>query len=269
MPMTRSTLLVVILVAMNFALLVSNGLLVYALKGSGQRDSEEVVAALRNERARLSAEVARLADRLSVPGAASAGAGVPAEAAAASSAQVVPVVAAGADGEDVPFERPAMDTIPLLTDAEKAELSRMAAALPRLPAKLLLQCDIDALVASPEWNPGGRQLMVEERRELGRLLAEHKYFARDSHQERYNTMIAPEVPRLRDAGAYIEYKVGEAPPAAAGVKISHAERYSADGIRMYLFRPDDYPDLYHHQAVAEERAKETYVKVYQLLNGTR
>jgi hypothetical protein len=216
--------------------------------------------------------LALLVDRLSALGApsraSSGGSGAAGEVGAAPAAQVVPVVAGRADAQGVPFEKPAMDAIPLMSDAEKAELSRMAAAMPRLPTKLLLQGDAALLLSSPEWNPGGRQLALEEREEIGRLLAEHKYFAKDSHLERYNTMIAPELPRLREAGAYVKYKVGETPPTGEGVKISHAERYSGDKIRMYLFRPEDYPDFYRHLTVAEERAKETYVKIYQLVNGT-
>ncbi len=52
-----------------------------------------------------------------------------------------------------------------------------------------------------------------------------------------------------------------------GVEYTHAETSDRPGyFRLYYFHPQDYPELYRHERVARERAKETSVKIHQLLN---
>jgi len=82
-------------------------------------------------------------------------------------------------------------------------------------------------------------------------------------------MVEPEIPKLRAAGAFVEFNTETGlPPQVEGVRITHAEMTDRKGyFRLYYFYPQDYPEMYHHEQVARERAFETSVKIYKLLHG--
>jgi hypothetical protein len=167
--------------------------------------------------------------------------------------------------------RPVPSEIPGMEPAEIEEvLHRRKSLPPGLNSGLLLSGDVDHVLANSAWNPQGRNLTQAERMELSQLLGNYRYYARLSPVERYETYVKPEVPRLRAAEAYVEYAKGEGPPIAEGARISHAEPSERPGTkRIYYFHPDDYPDLAHHERVERERGLETFVRIYELINGAK
>jgi hypothetical protein len=146
-------------------------------------------------------------------------------------------------------------------------LSRRDTLPPELHGEVLFSGDVDQVLTSNVWNPSGRPVGAEERTELSRLLADYRYFARLSKVERLNLLIKPQLDRLREAGAYVEFPDREAPPVPEGVRIAHVESSDKSGFkRVYCFPAEDYPDIAHQERVERERGLETFLAVYDLIN---
>jgi hypothetical protein len=168
-----------------------------------------------------------------------------------------------------PFhERPDPAAIPPLSPEELEALWDVRRSMPvDLNDAVLIHGDVETVLEDAHWNPKQRKLSAQERGELARLLSDYRYFARLSIMERTMRGVLPEIPKLRELGAFLEYAESEAPPAVDGVKISHAERSDRPGYRrIYYFTHDAFPALYHQQRVEEERSLETFVRIYQLIN---
>lgn len=274
-----------LLILLNIALLVSNWILGRSLKTVSERKTAEEIAALRRERERLSAQRARLdarfgalvalVERLEALAGASPGGSAPAPSPGTEGEE-----GAGGRAFDVDqafrsasllasLERPRPGEIPLLTAEEKADLEARRRRMPEeLSEGVLLVGDVDAVLSDPGWNPRRRSLSDDERAELAALLSRYRYFARLAPLEMYHGMVALEVPRLREAGAYVEYPDGEAPPVDEGACTSHAEPSDTPGVwRIYYFHEEDYPAIAHHKRVAEERGFECFVEAYEIING--
>lgn len=276
---------IAVLVLLNATLFVSNWVLVRSLRVVGTRGTKEEIAALRRERERLSIERGRLEARLdALSGLTQKLSAALAESVASQTSGLSQTEVASSSSGAAAFEvdglfreaslvtgldRPRPASIPLLTEDERADLASRRRRMPeRLDDGVLLSGDVDAVLSDPEWNPGQRTLSEAERAELSAVLSHYRYFARLSLAERYYTMVAPEIPRLREAGAYLEYDEGEAPPVADRACTSHAEPSDTPGInRIYYFFPDDHPALAHHKRVEEERALECFVRAYEIING--
>jgi hypothetical protein len=272
----KSTWLTVGLGLLNIALLTSNGFLLHAvglLKDDGLLAS---LAELELERVALAGERLRLVDAIS------AAKSLVAELRSAGSERNVRLGQASAFRPEVESEldeiaarfgstrRPDPHEIPRMDAEELAELDRRRSDMPReLSAALLLSADIDQILEDSLWNPNGRQLTEPARRVLAELLSEYRYFARVSKVERFRNYVEKEIPRLREAGAYVEYPKDEAPPAPPGIFMSHAESSDRQGYRrIYYFPEEDYPEMAHQRRVEDERGLETFVMVYDLINST-
>jgi len=130
-----------------------------------------------------------------------------------------------------------------------------------------LGVDVEALLRDPAWNPGGRELPIEERKKVATLLENYRYFARTSAVER-SELVESEVKRMREAGAYIEYPVGEPPPRFRGLDITVVEPSDRPGYkRMFVFFEDDYPELLRRVRVERQQALKILVEMYELING--
>jgi hypothetical protein len=260
---------------MNVALLISNGVLALAVARLKDESLIASFARLEFERVALAGERVRLMDAVSAARSLATELRVPrigdpnSETPASSSATNV-----AAELEEVAIrfgvgQRPDPQEIPRLPTEELAELDLRRGELPRnLSAALLLSADIDSILEDPLWNPNGRQLTEPARRVLAELLSEYRYFARVSKVERFRKYVEKEIPRLREAGAYIEYPKDEAPPAPPGIFMSHAESSDRQGYRrIYYFPEQDYPEMAHQRRVEDERGLETFVMIYDLINA--
>jgi hypothetical protein len=168
----------------------------------------------------------------------------------------------------VRHERPVPADIPLMSPEEIAAVRERRRHMPsKLDDALLIQGDAESVIQNPLWNPTGRDLTEKERDELGRLMSDYRYFSRLSLMERVNLVVKPEIPRMREQGDYLEYKIGETPPRLEGVTIAHSTPADRPGYRrIYCFPPETYPDLYHQEQVEQERALERFVEIYSLIN---
>ncbi len=273
-------LVLAVLVAMNAGLLLSNHNLVCALRDVKQQALSEAGQLLTRERGNLAAERTRLCQIVAslreavntLPGksamplppdpsmSATPLAGQGPEASSPKPATIT-------DGETA---KPNISLIALMTDEERAALKETRRALPRgIDESLLLQGDIDMLLRDTSWNPDGQPLNADNREILAGLMRDYEYFARQSYTERYETMITPAVEKLRAAQAFVEYSQKEPPPAVAGISITHAELQADGTSRLFYFPPEDYPEFYRHKRIAEERAAERVVMIFELLNGQR
>jgi hypothetical protein len=142
-----------------------------------------------------------------------------------------------------------------------------SARCPTLDDSILRAGDVEALLGDPKWNPSSTDLKDEERVEVKGLLRDYRYFSKFALIEATELMVVTEIPRLREAGAYIEYPSDQVPPDVQGVAHTHSEASDKPGMfRLYCFYPEDYPTLYHHKRVAGERALETGITIHRLLN---
>ena len=100
-------------------------------------------------------------------------------------------------------------------------------------------------------------------------MGKYRYFAKYSVFERFNAWVKPEIPKLRDQGAYIEFDAKEGAPSIEGVRIAHAEQIEGKRgfFRLYPFYRDDYPDLYHHEKVCQQRTMEAMADICKLVYG--
>jgi hypothetical protein len=272
----KSTWVSVLLGVLNVMLLISIGRLVQVvgkLQDSRTADALERVdsnlSALAGERVRLADKIARLQHAIdglrAADGSSAHGGATPEGPPFPQDPKIENLVQSYG-----PWERPRPIEIPRLQPEEVKHLVRERAQLPReLNDGVLLQGDLDLVLGDALWNPVRREMDGATRRELARLLMDYKYFTRLSPMERFRKYIEPEIPRLRDAGAYLEYAATEGPPLLEGVYVSHAEPSDKPGVkRIYYFHPQDYPELAHHERVEVERGLETFLHIYDLINSS-
>ena len=166
------------------------------------------------------------------------------------------------------LEKPDPLQIPRMTE-EQTEVMRQAyRELPRLDDSNLYSGDIDALLADPSWNPDLRELSTEERGELRERFARYRYFSKYAHMERSLDLVQPEMPALRDAGAYIEYHLEDGPPDIEGDAYTRAEiRKGDEYAKFFVFDWETYPEINHHQKVSQEQSARTMIDIYDLING--
>jgi hypothetical protein len=263
------------LLGMSILLFGSNLFLSAALRNAIGGGTEREIGSLREERARLAAERTRLEDRLESLDRLVAEIRTWQE--RADDVRSEPEPTAGDSDMDAVYasaaepgitERPRPAELPLLSEEEKADLQAWRAIMPgNLSEGPLLLGDVDTVTGNPQWNPDGIDLDEEGRLELARLLSEYRYFARLSFTERFNHYVLPEIPRLRDSGAFVEYPAEDPPPRVEGTCTSHSEASDRPGYRrLYYFFEDDYPELAHHKRVERERVLERFVQIYRLLN---
>ncbi len=272
---------ILFLLIMNVALLFMNSTLTVNVRALAGRERTKEVEAFRLERAqlmgertRLEAKVGLLAETVKRLDAAIEKGSSRAQTLAASAsepsnhegeaqkAQFLSVL----DGE-FPDGKPDTSTIPFLSKEEMDSLLAYSARCPTLDDSILRAGDVEALLRDPKWNPSGTDLKDEERVEVKGLLKDYRYFSKFALIEATELMVVAEIPRLREAGAYIEYPSDQVPPDVQGVAHTHSESSDKPGMhRLYCFYPDDYPALYHHKRVAGERALKASIKIHRLLN---
>ena len=267
----------VVLAVLNVFLLAANGILLCSLDRLAAAPSlpSPEVASLRRMCAELASERVRLADKLrlldkliarlrattSSPAAPAGGTGNEMRCAAD------PAFGEASPGQDT--TRPDPLAIPVMTKEKLSLLRAKRSAMPPyLDDAVLLRGDIESIVRDRRWNREGRKLNPDERTRLAELVSQYRYFRTISPLERFRNGVQPELDRLREAGAYIEYPLEEGPPELDGLRISHAEPSDRPGfMRLYCFYPEDYPDLNHQEQVERERSLERFVQIYELLNG--
>jgi hypothetical protein len=272
---------ILFLMMMNVALLFMSSTLTVNVRALAGRERIKEVEAfqlegakLMGERTRLEAKVGLLADAVKRLEAAI-------EKASSRSQSSTPPASEPPNGEgeaekarflsvlesEFPSGKPDTSSIPFLSKEEMDSLLAYSARCPRLDSSVLSAGDVDTLLRDPKWNPAGIDLKEEERKEVQGLLRDYRYFSKFALIEATELMVVPEIPRLREAGAFIEYPSDQTPPDVQGVAHTHSESSDKPGTyRLYCFYPDDYPALYHHKRVAGERALETGIKVHRLLN---
>lgn len=174
--------------------------------------------------------------------------------------------------EDVTL-RPQPALIPRLTHEEIAVLQAKRSAMPLAlgviaEAGRLFELDADMILTDPALNPLKRELNPSERLQLTKLVNDYKFFRMTSPRERVKRFVQPEIERMREAGAFIEYASDGPPPHIEGFHVTHAEPSDTPGLkRLYVFPEEDYPDLLHQYRVEWERTLETVVNIYELING--
>ncbi len=266
----RTHWIVLLLVVMNGVLLASNWTLTRSRdRGWDPRKVNDIEAAFARESSRLAAERMHLTEKLStltqliadLKGQA-AGSGAPPEETPEGAELLTLLDQVGIT------EKPDPMKIPLMTEEEKARLEADWGVLPPLMDNLLLQDDVDLLLGDPLWNPERKNLSPEARAQVDRLLKDYAFFARVSLVQRFQRFIEPEVSRLREAGAYVEFEGRAKPASPSGEFISHMESAGPNRHRLYYFYPDDAPDLFRFKKVCEERGRETFVKIYQAIQGS-
>lgn len=231
--------------------------------------------ALARERLRIAAQRARLEDRLSLL-AGVAGLRLDGRHGDTESRDGAGDAADGADPAawwdearvDPVHEKPDPLAIELLDEQELQEIRRYREqAMPPRPSEgVLLTGDVDAVLGDPDWNPESVSLSREKRAELARLMSDYRYFSRVSLMERHR-MVQPEVARLREVGAYVEYPSDDPPAAPGELAMSHAEPSDREGYRrMYYFFAEDYPDVYHQSRVEQEQALRVFVDIHRLIH---
>ena len=160
--------------------------------------------------------------------------------------------------------------MPLLSEEEKERLGRIQTRMRGLSLTILRDGGVEGVIADSEWNPEERELSVEERKALAEAIEEYRFYAFESREKRFEQVMKPELKRLREAGAYVEYGYGERPPKIPEVKLTTAEPApDGDTYRLYYFYPEDYPDLYRWVQVEKERAREAAVNAFAAINGDR
>ncbi len=261
----RSAWIAVVLSVLCLGLMASNMWICWTVKTVADRRFDDArqrfslqLDALRGQTARLSDAVSRLGALADTGRSASPAVGGTDTAAAPSAREAQAELPS--DKGKIPDPR----SIPLLTEEEKERLRSFRLRMKGLPDEPLQRGD----VADKSWNSRGAQLGEEEREQLARALEDYRFFSTVSRERRFKEVVEPELARLREAGAYVEYEKGSPPPAIDGVSISSAEP-SPDGqkFRLYYFYPEDYESLYHWARVEEERAWEASVRAFVLING--
>ena len=159
--------------------------------------------------------------------------------------------------------------IPLMSEDEWQELSEAFRSLPPLREEVLLRGDPAAVLADAAWNPDDRELPGEEYLALERLVRDYRFFARVAPVERLETLIRPLLPLMRANGAFVEFQNGDPePPVPDGVSVTHGVLDKGSGrFEWYFFWPSEHADIYHHDTVSRERRRETFVTVWELING--
>jgi len=166
--------------------------------------------------------------------------------------------------------RPDVFEIPVLDESEfKALLDRRSRMPKYMTVEALLKGDIDSVLQDQMWNPEARALTLDERAELGVLLRDYQFFAHRSRQDRLRDQILPLVETMREQGAYVEHPSDQPPPRFQGASLVHAEPSDDPQVkRLYVFYPDDHPDMYHAHTVEYQRESETFVKIFELINDS-
>jgi hypothetical protein len=166
-----------------------------------------------------------------------------------------------------PGEKPDPFNIPPLTDDEKHALEEAARDLPPLTLSPLKLADLDQLLGDSAWNPRGRQLSPEDREKAMKLIQDNHFFSFTSLVKRFKTLMEPELPRMQELGAYVEYDPTEGELPFDGFTINHTEIFAKNRHRMYYFPQSQYPDLYLHRQVCQEQAQKTLVELHWLILG--
>jgi hypothetical protein len=166
-------------------------------------------------------------------------------------------------------DRPNIDQIPVLDEAQFGEILERRKQIPwGLSEQLLLQGDVDEILASQEWNPSGRNLDPAERVALASLLKDYKFYTRISRKDRVENEVYPLVEMMRQEHEYIEYPADVGPPSLKEVAWTHSELSDdPDILRLYVFPKESFPDMWHAKQVEYQQEVETFVKVYELLNS--
>jgi len=161
-----------------------------------------------------------------------------------------------------------LDSVRPLSEEEKALLKQFEGKLKGLPFDYLLHGDLYGLLEDPKWNPEGKELTEEERQGLRAALEDYRFYHSQARSLIHKKIIRPEMDKMREEGAYIEYKLGETPPVQ-GVPISVAEPAARDGktFRLFLFYPEDYPELYELEEARKARAKLSAVRAFLILRS--
>jgi len=163
-------------------------------------------------------------------------------------------------------DKPDALKIPFMTEAERQELAEYWKTMPALSEGPLLRLDLEGILKDPAWNPTGRDLDPEERARATKLLQDYYYFTRVSQVERFKTLVEPKIAHFLEIGAFIEYDQKDGGPPFDGFTITHAETDGSGRFRKYYFPQDEYPEMYHHRQVCQERAQETFANLYRLLS---
>ena len=269
--------LVILVAGLNVALLVANLSLGSALERLSARRVDESLVALDDaasefeaERSHLSSERARLTESIERLRAVWSNAELqPASYDESEEGQPLDLDAIWSEmAANSVAERPDPQAIELLSPEELSELSEYRQAVGRAASDgVLIAGDVDSVLADPSWNPDGLELDAESRVEIGKLLAEYRYFARLSVMER-GELTGEDVARRREVGAYVEYESGTLPAHIPDrLAFSYAEPSDREGFRrMYFFEADDHPDLYHHAQVENQQALRVFVDVHRLIH---
>jgi len=277
----RLSLIVAVLLVLNILLLGANALLLRSLErlAGAKRPPGVDMAAVRAACDRLAAERARLEDRcdrlerllFSVQrkslkekaGKKKDGVSAAQEDPFDPNEAFAQVALVGGLGRPDPLQ------IPVMTEDELQLLRAKRKAMPlELTDGALLQGDLDSLLENRLWNPNGRALSSAERLALAKLVSEYRYFRKISPIERFRKGIRPQIERLREAGAFIEYPQDQGPPLLEGLRVSYSEPSERPGYRrLYCFWPEDYPELNHQEQIEGERSLERFVQIYELING--
>jgi len=160
-----------------------------------------------------------------------------------------------------------LDSIKPLSQKEKDFLQRFRGKLRGLSLGYLLHADLEGILSDPKCNPEGRELTQEELRELMTALRDYTFFEHRAAMLIQRKIIRPEMEKLREEGAYVEYGVGETPPAVEGVSISVGEPAGDwKSFRLFYFYPEDYPDLYELEEARKARAELAALRAYLILN---
>lgn len=260
---------IILLSTSNIALLISQSVSFEAI-----REIQHGQANLRAERQRIDTVRARLDDRVGAltrtlrdfREAQEGNAMARAEAQTESSESSAE--ASGANDPKAMKDEHRLWVVSYLSAEEKQRLEDLRAAMPTLGHDVLLEGSVDDLLQDSSWNPGRKQLDPMKREEARGWLEKFRFYARSAAFKRIKEEIEPEVTRLREEGAYLEYPAHEAPPAVPGVLVSHAEESDKPGmLRIYYFDPNDYPEMDRQVKVERERSFEAYVELYYAING--
>ena len=257
--------------AMNALLLVSHVLLTSAMGkerqqalGGAMKVLEEQATRFSLERARLAGQVSLILDRIKT-GQPTVGGGSSPEGADAGESQAAADIRAIFEREG--FEKPNPLLLPLLSKEEIEDLETYCSQFPPVDLTGLREGDVDEIIAEGKLLPPGRVLGEEERDRLRRLGGLYQYYAKFAHIERYHTLVKPLIPRLKEAGAFVEFFGKDGPPKSEGPQVAHSQFIpeKPGHYRYYRFSKDDYPDIVHHKQVSRQRLVETTAEILGLL----
>lgn len=246
----------------------------------GFTDELDVIALLRKERGALAAERSLLSQQIARMSRVLDGAPSPDLAAVGDLGATEESTEEAEESEAAPSvdapDRPVPLDIEIMDDLSWEGLNARSRSIPspRPNGMLLLQGDIERVLADESWNPGGKKLGAVETERLRKLLREYRYFARESIVECTETLLKPLMKDFDLAEAYVEFDPADDTIEAVrrdsnGIAlISVTGPSEREGLRRrYYFEPDVYPEVYHWDQVETERGLERYVEIYELLNG--